>query len=298
MPKVERTKRTRGRGNTRTRPPRKKEPPRTRKWCFTINNPTDDDNKQVDALISPHKYCVGQEIGENGTPHIQGYVHLTNPKAFSAMRTLLPRAHLEPARGTDRQNYEYCRKGGNYRSNMFPMDRMTQTLIRQYDGVIWRDWQQEILDLKASTRTIHWRWEGKGNVGKTYLCKYLALTRKGVIICEGKKADIFNQVCCMMQPKHGEGECPQLIIVDIPRTSFKFINYAAIEALKNGLLYSGKYEGGRCIFPEPIVICFANEPPDTSALSADRWDIKEIGADLSLDENDPANEYKEYRPSH
>ena len=69
---------------------------------------------------------------------------------------------------------------------------------------------------------------------------------------------------------------PEIILLDIPRASKDFINYGAIEQLKNGCLYSGKYEGGDCIFPHPHVICFANEEPDKDMMSKDRWDIIKI----------------------
>ena len=71
---------------------------------------------------------------------------------------------------------------------------------------------------------------------------------------------------------------PEVVLCDIPRTALGYINYGAIEQLKNGILYSGKYEGGVCIFPPPLVICVANEKPDLTALSVDRWNVVEITA--------------------
>ena len=51
------------------------------------------------------------------------------------------------------------------------------------------------------------------------------------------------------------------------------MSYSAIESLKDGLLFSGKYEGGVKLFPPPHVVIFANFLPDMTKLSIDRWDI-------------------------
>lgn len=65
-------------------------------------------------LTKLSKYIiVGREQGEQGTPHLQGYVHFNNPVAFSKVKHYLPRAHIEVANGSDKQNYLYCSKEKN-----------------------------------------------------------------------------------------------------------------------------------------------------------------------------------------
>lgn len=92
--------------------------PRSRAWCFTINNwQTEscqaDYYKQLVGDIA--KYAVlGFEVGSSGTPHIQGYIYFENARAFSAMKKLFPRAHLEPAKGTPQEASDYCKKDGDY----------------------------------------------------------------------------------------------------------------------------------------------------------------------------------------
>jgi len=61
------------------------------------------------------KYIVfGYERGEEGTPHLQGYVHLSTQKTLSAMKKFIPRAHLEPRRGTIDEAVDYCKKDGDF----------------------------------------------------------------------------------------------------------------------------------------------------------------------------------------
>lgn len=265
-------------GNTKPNPSAKAKTLRSRKWCFTINNYDEKENDTITQLLSDGKYVVGEEKGEAGTPHLQGYVEYTSARTFASMKKLLPRAHIEKAKGNTKQNYDYCTKEGKFKTNMdfrTPTEKLhTICLESEYKDVEWKPWQREVLNIlenKPDTRKIHWFWEPTGNIGKSYLCKYLALTRD-VIICEGKKNDIFNQVLTSVN----NGKVPSIILLDVPRTTLDYINYGAIESLKNGLIYSGKYEGGICAFPIPHIIAFANEEPDVSAMSADRWAIHSL----------------------
>lgn len=58
---------------------------------------------------------VGREVGEQGTPHLQGYIELANPAKFSTMHNKLPRAHWETRakRATAHQAAAYCKKEEN-----------------------------------------------------------------------------------------------------------------------------------------------------------------------------------------
>jgi len=77
-----------------------KSPPRFRRWCFTLNNYDEVEyNTIMDYLKhSKHTYIVGKEIGENGTPHLQGYLSSKNAISFKTLKNLNNRLHLEPAK--------------------------------------------------------------------------------------------------------------------------------------------------------------------------------------------------------
>lgn len=67
-------------------------------WSITINNPTEEDRNQLKSPPTWVKSCHHQdEIGDNGTLHIQGAV-LTAQVRFSQLKKWLPRAHIEVAR--------------------------------------------------------------------------------------------------------------------------------------------------------------------------------------------------------
>jgi len=85
---------------------------RSRAWCLTLNNYTEDDIKTIDGIKCRY-IIVGKEVGKQGTPHLQGYIYFDNARSFMKMKKLHKSAHWEPARGTDIQNSKYCSKEGN-----------------------------------------------------------------------------------------------------------------------------------------------------------------------------------------
>lgn len=84
-----------------------------RYFCFTINHPTPDDDKQLLDLSSDTQYmCYGKEHfqTEGATPHYQGYLELSKPQRFSWLKKRLSRAHLELRQGSRTQARDYCFK--------------------------------------------------------------------------------------------------------------------------------------------------------------------------------------------
>lgn len=90
----------------------------TKYWCFTLNNWTEQEDAQFRTWI-PANCSYGifqQEIGENGTPHLQGYIILNERQRIQWLKNRLSRRmHLEPARGTPQENRAYCSKEGGQR---------------------------------------------------------------------------------------------------------------------------------------------------------------------------------------
>ena len=90
---------------------------RATRWCFTLNHWTPEEYNGLTILgnAPDTTYAVyGKEIGSNLTPHIQGFIIFQASRRFANVRSLLPRAHIEQARGTSRQAAEYCKKDGDY----------------------------------------------------------------------------------------------------------------------------------------------------------------------------------------
>jgi len=87
----------------------------SRNWCFTVNNPTREDDLNLDfstpawnGQVSFAVYML--EKGENGTPHYQGYLELRSSRRLNYLKSRLPSAHFEVRRGTREQAIRYCVK--------------------------------------------------------------------------------------------------------------------------------------------------------------------------------------------
>ncbi|BBI18985.1 replication-associated protein [Circovirus ialtag] len=88
------------------------------RWCFTVNNWTEEEYGLIASIPrSSVKYLIiGKEVGESGTPHLQGFVNFKKKLRRSALKRLpgFTRAHVQSANGTDLENQRYCQKGGQY----------------------------------------------------------------------------------------------------------------------------------------------------------------------------------------
>lgn len=83
---------------------------RNRRFIFVLNNPTEEEKAAIE-LIDCRFIIVGDEVGEEGTPHLQGYIELHRAVSFKIIKDEIgERAHIEVAKGTSAQNIEYCSK--------------------------------------------------------------------------------------------------------------------------------------------------------------------------------------------
>ncbi len=87
-------------------------PKRCRSWCFTLNNHTEKDISLISHLFESYKIIkiiFQEEMGKNGTPHLQGVIQFKNQFLFSKLKEILPTAHLEKCRSL-KASIKYCSK--------------------------------------------------------------------------------------------------------------------------------------------------------------------------------------------
>ncbi len=275
-----------GGGNTRSPPAKKrKRVPQiapAKRWCFTLNNWKDPDCDvlgQSSATDVP-VLIYQSEVGENDTPHLQGYFEFKTKKRPVGYWSPLfkhKRTHYAVAKGTREQNVEYCSKADTHDGRVRytrgippPLQKMDREDMRENQLAIADDY---IIPENAKFgREIHWYWEEEGGWGKSILCKYM-VDQMGAILLGGANKDALYGIAGMVKE---HGFCPPIVIFDIPRVNKGGISYQTLEYIKNGCFFNSKYESGMVRFNSPHIIVFSNQEPEYDKLSSDRWSVREL----------------------
>lgn len=82
-------------------------------WVFTLNNYSDEEYIEI-KNFNCNYLIIGKEVGEEGTPHLQGYAEFKTNQRLVALKKLNSRIHWEYRRGTSEQASNYCKKDGDY----------------------------------------------------------------------------------------------------------------------------------------------------------------------------------------
>lgn len=85
----------------------------SRRYCFTLNNPLPEDRDLISCMDCAYM-VYGDEIGEQGTSHLQGFIIFNSSKRFNSLKKIHPRIHWEITRGTSQQASDYCKKDGKF----------------------------------------------------------------------------------------------------------------------------------------------------------------------------------------
>jgi hypothetical protein len=250
----------------------------SKKWTFTWNNyPEDWMSSIVPKIQSSSKYGMQPEVGENGTPHIQGWVEF-EVKIRPLSLNLPKEIHWEKMKGTIAQNIEYCSKSitkaGDYVTNQKQKISMecTEDDVMVYENLY--QWGKELVDKvkdclpDTKDRTIMWFWSAQGMMKKTETARYLVYHHDAVVIQGGRKHVLAVTY---------KNPAP-IYILTVPRTDEGYVSYSSIELIKDALYMSafGTEATGMVNRKKPWVIVMANFEPDRSALSEDRWVIQNV----------------------
>ena len=143
--------------------------------------------------------------------------------------------------------------------------RCPQPVIQ--DGEL-NEWQQELEDRllqPADDRTIDFVIDEEGGKGKTFFTRYMISKHDGVqILGIGKKQDISYML----------DESKHIFLFNVPRGQMEYLSYALLEALKDRMVISTKYQGRLKVwYTQPHVVVLTNELPDMEKLTADRYNL-------------------------
>ena len=126
--------------------------------------------------------------------------------------------------------------------------------------------------LAQDDRKVMWIVDEKGGLGKSAFARYIIMNHDAFWTECGRTADI---ACAY------EGQ--RIAVFDFGRSEDStYWPYRSLESMKNGAIFSGKYES-QMKLGEPVqVIVMSNVYPDISKLSMDRWDIWHYDKDQVL----------------
>lgn len=253
---------------------------------------------------------------DKNTPHLQGYVELKTQVPLHLFKKWFgsDRVHVEFAKSSAEVNIQYCKKegdlffefgkpaavGGESKANAFEAwkaairdhaswndvlddDKLQAPLakypawvatqfgrravVERLDAIEFQRWQAVLVDRCAGSpddRKIHVVVDKIGQRGKSWLT-YLMVAHLGATILGNKDADAAYA---------WQGE--RVVIFDVAKSRVGDINWGLVEKIKDGLLFSAKYQSGKKMFSKPHVLVFMNDDPPLSAMSLDRWDIVEL----------------------
>lgn len=232
------------------------------RWFFTIPYEAISASQlSQDLNTFAKKFLFSGEIGSGGYKHWQGCMSLKQKMYFATVKNIFPTsAHIEPCKDWFKA-LNYCKKEETHIEGPYTE---TSSFIKLPPTL--KKWQQQVVDIcitEPDDRSIYWIWEPDGNTGKTTLCKYLAVKHG---------ATVLNN-CSTKDGAYALPDEPKLVVVNLTRSNEGHINYGLLEAIKDGLIFSAKYESKMKCFNSPHVFVFANHAPDETKMSADRWKI-------------------------
>jgi len=223
------------------------------------------------------KYCFQEEVGAEGTPHLQGCISLKVKMRWTEFG-LSKSIHWEKLKkkSTLLCALLYCckldtRVGRVFTKNFNPPTHLSTPVSIISNLYPWQTSLLEDIILKPPDgRTVNWCFDIFGNKGKSAFCKYAYVKHNAITIQGGKFSDIMNIIfnLDMNQVK--------VLIIDIPRNAGNKISYSSLECILNGMITNTKFETGVKVFNPPVVVVFSNEPPVLDNLSIDRWALYTI----------------------
>lgn len=180
-------------------------------------------------------------------------------------------------KGTYEDAIRYCTKEETRvpegRSWRYRLPRMVEYVTKDQLSPQQLALAEELENQEYDYRTINWIWDEVGNWGKSKLTKYF-YDQHFTAAVSGNRDQILQGMAKFHEIRK---RWPDYVFIDIPRSfDAKYINYPTLEAIKNCLWFSGRYETVTGRTPPVKLVVFANYAPDQSHFSADRWNIKHV----------------------
>lgn len=254
----------------------------SKRWGFTWfgsnGSEISDFRRRVEDL---GVMCQFQEeiCPKTNREHIQGFVVFREKqRPIEKFKDITNQIHWFKLRGSIEENLNYTGKERTRKPNgmsySFGLPRMVEKVSWDMLSTENQQWLKPIMDEPYDYRTIHWICDYEGNWGKSRIQKYL-VDNFNAIMVSGSGKDIAFAISKYHEDK---ARWPDYVLCNIPRsTDEKYISYGMLEQVKDGLVFSGKYESCQLRLPQVKMIVFANTKPIQDGWSIDRVKLTVIG---------------------
>jgi len=174
-------------------------------------------------------------------------------------------------------------------SDVIPAMKLHETIHSQFDNSRLSDdfysiklsWQEQLKAELLSNqvyRKIIWIVD-TGNTGKSEFCRHMQHHYyKQTVYLNSLGGDQNSASIILEERKRGWDGTH--VFLDLSRSHSDHKIYGALENIANGKITNTKYKTENHMFPPGNVVVFANWLPRFSALSRDRWDIRQIATKL------------------
>lgn len=233
-------------------------------------------------LVMQPEFCP-----ETGRLHLQGFVAYKTATTWNTCRRDTKGSiRVMSSRADVKDNLQYCTKPESRVPGTRPFvagfiipkpPRPIEDPLERYGLRPWQAELKQMLSQPPDDRTILWVLNPEGLAGKSKFILHMRRTEgPSILNVVGKLSDIAYKIKNNVDENIDVG----VVCIDIPKTQ-KYCNYNAMEQIKNGYIFSSKYESTDVMFASPHLVVFSNSIPDTTQFTSDRLQIYSI-VDMKL----------------
>lgn len=207
---------------------------RGRHFLFTLNNPSDEEITYIKSLNDDDRVTTlvcQEEVGKEGTKHLQFAISYKNPRTFSAVKKDFKRAHIEFGKNKW-AIMNYCQKKDTATGNNVIKKGLTNTVIATAPLLTSKE-EEIIRKIEASLSNKYKKIEYvKTNKIKKYkLIKWALVKYNDVCFVKGSPKQIERGIYrWLAMNKHN----PEIIIID----DHSEINKDLLDQLEEGIVYN------------------------------------------------------------
>lgn len=287
---------------------------RAKHWCFTLNNYTDED---VDRIIENSEYYAyivfGKEVGESGTPHLQGFVSFPERVRRNHCIERIGQAHFTVARSVD-DSIKYCKKDGDFiEIGVKPVSQGQRNDLEAFKVAVAQGCQ-DMKKLRNDFSDVVAKYPKfcqdyvQDHAPRKLVEAFPLRPWQSALYEQLKREPDSRSIFFIVDPVGNAGKSwfghyyaflhsnaqvmlpgkkadmaytldatIRVLFIDAPRSKQgEFLQYDFLEDVKNGYVFCPKYESRVKQLSKVHVVVFMNEDPDMNKLSKDRYVIRRV----------------------